>query len=128
MALTHRIIRTFIGTNGTQITAEMSQSAGQELNVSEVIPALSSDLLVALTLDVSQIKSLYIKATGGAMTLETNSGGSPANTITLAANGVEEWQTGDNRANPLTTDVTALYVTSTAGGTLEIRVLIDPTV
>ena len=91
-----------------------------------VVPALASDYLVAYELDYSQCKGIFILA-DTTMTIETNSGGSPAQTIALTAGVPVAWMYGSGVC-PITADITALYVTSTAGGNLTIRTLVDATV
>lgn len=126
MSLTHNVTLKWTS-GGNEIEHTISKSSGAENNLEEVIPLNSTDLLLAWTLDVSQLKFLYIVATAN-MTVETNSGAAPGNTLTLVANEPVEWHTGSPITNPLTVDVTALYVTNTTSGTLKIRALIDPTV
>ena len=133
MSFTHTINKVFNSDSGASFIGSVASTGGMEVNVDEAIPALSTDLLVAFAADVSQVKSLFILATG-AMTIETNDGSSPGNTITLAANIPFVWtsQDGldlrDTAEAAVTVDITSIYVTSTAGGSLKIRALIDPTV
>lgn len=91
-----------------------------------VVPALSTDYLVAYELDYSQCKGVFILA-DAAMTIETNSGSAPAQTISLTSGVPVAWMYGAGTC-PITADITALYVTSTAGGNLTIRTLVDATV
>jgi hypothetical protein len=112
---------------GLQTTATYDASGGLRPDVSETIPPSSTDLPLAWVCDVSQISAIEFLASA-AMTVETNSGSSPGNTITLVANKPVFWFVGCGWACPLTVDVTALYITSTAGGTFSIRALVDPTV
>lgn len=133
MSLTHKLTQTFISNDGGSFSGTIESTGGLEVNVDETIPALSTDLAVAFAADVSQLKSLFILASA-AMTIETNSGSAADNTITLAANVPFAWtnQGGmdlrDTGETAITTDITSLFVTSSAGGTLKIRALIDPTV
>lgn len=128
MSQTHRVTRTWSLASGQQLTATESIACSGGIDVDETIPANSTDLLVALTLDVSQLKVLYMLATAD-MTLETNSSSSPVHTITLKAGVPRVWTSTDGSTSPVAnTDVTALYVTSTAGGTLKIRAGYDATV
>lgn len=127
MAVTHEITYT-VQYDGLTYTQTDDQTFGAESNISETIAASASDALVAWACDVSQLKGLFMVASGN-MTVETNSGSSPGDTITLLAGVPLWWSTGLTGAtNPLTTDVTALYITSTPGGLLTIRKIEDPTV
>ena len=133
MSIKHTITETFVSNDGASFQASTESTGGLEINVDETIPALSTDLAVAFAVDVSQLKSLFILATA-VMTIETNSGSAPGNTITLAAGIPFVWtsQSGmdlrDTAEAAITVDITGLFITSTAGGSLKIRSLIDPTV
>jgi hypothetical protein len=114
--------------NGTDILDHaVTSTSGTEKNVSEAIGASQTDYLVAWTCDYSQLQSLYIYS-AVAMTIETNNGSAPGQTITLAAGKPYVWYYGSGITCPITVDVTALYITNTTAGTLEIRSLEDPTV
>lgn len=125
MSFTHIATRR-ISTGSETITKTMSNEAGSESNLSESIAANQTNLLVGYTLDVSAVKSFYI-VSDVAMTVKTNSSGSPANTLTLVAGQPYLWVVGDYDTFKLTTDVTALYITNTTAGTLDIRALVDAT-
>jgi hypothetical protein len=130
MSFTHTFTREWSGGTGTTPLQDTDVvSSGAEINLSESIPGASTDLLVALALDVSQIQGIYIKCDRD-ITLETNSGSAPGNTISLKAGKALIWSVNCGFANPLTVDVTALYVTLGSGvaATLEARFLVDPTV
>lgn len=103
---------------GVQISVGATVSCQTVVALDTTIPASSTDLAHPIAIDVSQLVVCGIYASA-AMTLETNSGSSPAETISLAAGEAIVWSTGDND-KPLNTDVTAIYVTSTAGGTLKL--------
>jgi len=111
---------------GTTRTVTITKTAGQEINLSETIPALASDLAIALAFDKDKLESVVIEATT-TMTLETNSASVPGDSIIVAANTPLVWQKNLHHENPFSEDVTGLFVTSTDGGTLTINLLIDPT-
>lgn len=96
--------------------------------VEEAIPTPSTNLQFSLTVDVSQIKVLFVLA-DQALTLKTNSTGSPANTLTLLAGKPYVWEHDSYYACPLTSDVTTIYVTNASGAaaSLTFLVLYDPT-
>lgn len=134
MSLTHKITQniSYSGTGvGTlSISASSEQTAGQFVEVNESIPDASTDLEVALELDVTQMKLLLISA-DGAITIETNSGSTPADTILVDTSNPKIWFDGQlGVSNPFTTDVTALFVTNASGAAvqLKLRALVDPTV
>lgn len=126
MAFTHTITRTY--NDGAEVlTKNITVTSGATVAIDESISANQTNLLVALNIDVSQLKSLFI-LTDVAMTLKTNSSGSPDDTISMVANVPLEWKNDGYHTCPLTVDVTGLYVTNTTAGTLKIRGLVDPTV
>jgi hypothetical protein len=120
--------RVTIGNETT--TANNSVTAGQLISIEEAIPDSSTDLLVALSVDVSQIRGVYIES-DQALLLETNDGSSPDDTLTLVAGIPYVWYTSKYDALfCIGDDITALYVTNASGETanLKIKLLIDPTV
>jgi hypothetical protein len=125
MSFTHQVTEKVL-VGGESITKTNTLTSGSKVSIDESL-SIGTDTLVALTLDVSQVKSAYIVA-DTAMTLETNSSGSPANTLTLVAGLPYVWYTNKYDSFKLTTDVTALYVTNAAAGRLQMEFLVDPTV
>ena len=105
---------------------EMIQS-GELTKYSEAIPENSTDLLVAATIDISQLKAVFIMVDQD-MILETNDGSTPDDTFTLKANVPLIWSVDDPLPNPFSEDITALYLTNTTAGTFTARFLEDPTV
>lgn len=69
-----------------------------------------------LGLDVANLKLLVISVTGnnGAVTIKTNSSGSPDKTFTIASGGgVVVWDKNGGEANPFgSTDVTTLFLSN----------------
>jgi hypothetical protein len=71
---------------------------------------------IAATLDVSAVKSFWIKSSID-VTFETNTQGAGADTINLLANKQYDWNTDKYDAFLLGTDVTAFFFTNAAAGT-----------
>lgn len=92
------------------------------------VPDSTTDQLVNITIDVSQIKSIYI-ASDKALTVETNSPTSPVDTITLVAGRAYVWDTDSYFTNLLATNVTAMYLTNASGATatFELELIEDAT-
>ena len=128
MAITATITKNLTA-GGSSISGSYTASGGLLQEYSEAIGADDVDTLVAGEIDVSQLQAWIIKCDTG-VTVETNSGSSPADTITITANRPQMWDTLDGTVNPLTTDVTAFYITEndSTAGTLQMMFLIDPTV
>ena len=115
-----------IGGESTSILNALT--AGLRIAISEQI-AIANDVLVALSVDVSQVKGVYILSDQD-VTLETNSSSSPTNTLALKANIPYVWYTNKYDVLKFTSDITALYVTnaSASAANLTIEILTDPTV
>jgi len=89
----------------------------------------TTDKEVVVAIDVSQIKELIIKASVD-MTLETNDGTTPDNTIALKANFAYVWAKDYSYDTcKLTVDVTKLYLTNAGAtaGTFELLCVYDST-
>lgn len=128
MPHTHIVTEKIIVDGRTIGTSSLSITSGSGTTIDETIAIAAADLQLTLNVDVSDVKS-FIAIADQALTLETNSGGSPANTITLAADVPYYWRVGHADAFKLTTDVTALFVTNASGvaARLQIEILFDPT-
>lgn len=88
----------------------------------------ASDFQVDVNIDMSEMKSFLLKADVG-MTVKTNSSGTPDDTFTLKAGVPLLWTENSYFSNPLSADVTALYVTNDQGesGELVVEALEDST-
>lgn len=98
----------------------------QEIDVS--VPAATTDMEVTMSLDVSACKSFYILSTQD-ITVETNDGTTPGQTLSLNANEPYFFHENSLDAFKLTTDVTALFLTNAgaSAATVKIRALSDAT-
>jgi hypothetical protein len=128
MPFTHTVSRN-VSTLGTSVGGSETITAGAQLLLDEPIPNGSTNLSLVGTLDVSQIRSIFILSTQDVV-LETNSGSSPANTINLVANKPYIWSTGDYSSLLLTTDVTGFFVTNATANvaTFTLYALYDTTI
>jgi hypothetical protein len=128
MSFTHKLTRSWSKSGATPVSAEIEKTGGSEANISESIPDSSSDLEVNWTCDYTALELLYITSDQD-ITIETNDGTYPDDTLTINANQAVSWADGDEFDCPLTADVTALFVTNASGlaAQLEIRSLTDPT-
>lgn len=128
MSLSATLTRTW--TYGTdRLSQDDTVTSGTLVSIDETIPGASTDLLLALVLDVSQMQAAFIQADRD-MTLEFNSNAGSGGSIALKANKPYIWSANCGLVNTMATDVTALYVTLAAGAdsVLKARFLIDPTV
>ncbi len=127
MAFTHTLTRAILSPEGG-VSADVSKTGSISIGVDESIVTATTDGLLNIAFDKDDVKSIYILS-DQAITIETNDGVSPGNTINLVANQPLVWQTGDYYTNKFTVDVTAFYITNTSGSTasLKIRILSDAT-
>jgi hypothetical protein len=123
-------ISTVLQVGGQRLVEKsVTVTGGSDLRISESIP-IANDTLIAFACDVSQLKAIVFLADQN-LTIETNADDAAGGqTIALTANKLLIWYLGCGTTNPLTPDITALYVTnaSAAVATLQIFKLEDPTV
>lgn len=125
---THKMLYQLLVDN-VATAREFLRTGGAKQSINETIADSSTDAEVAFTLDVSQCKSFFM-VSDRTVTVETNDGSTPPDTIVLTAGEPYYWCDGMQSAFKLATDVTALFVTNSSGGdaTLVIEALYDPTV
>jgi hypothetical protein len=122
---THSVGITYRNDAGTVAATTQNYNGDGETNFNETIAASASNAEYDWTLQKDDAVTLAIFASG-AMTLKSNSSGSPDDTITLAAGQLLVWTSDSGMTNPFSNgDVTKIYVTSTAGGLLKIRSLLN---
>ncbi len=127
MSFTHTITRQWSG-GGRSIKGSQTYTGSAEQSIAEDVPDSTTDMLVVTSLDVSQIKAIFILSSAD-LTLETNDGATPTDTINLKAGVPYEWNTDSYDTLKLTADVTALYLTNASGGQakFELEVVYDAT-
>lgn len=124
MSYTYTLLQQ-VDTPAGSLSQSISATGEADIEMEVAIPA-ATDTQVDLQVPYANIKALYWLA-DVAMTVETNSGSAADQTISLAAGVPLVWITGGIGSNPITDNITALYVTAASAGTLKIRVLYDPT-
>lgn len=127
MSFTHSIGQSWAG-SGRGISGTISNAAEGQQSIGVTVPDSTTDMQVDIAIDVSETKSIYMKS-DQALTVETNNGGAPVDTIVLIANQPYVWYTNSYFTNQLETDVTALFLTNASGSaaTFELELLEDPT-
>jgi len=110
------------------IPKKITVTADSEANYELAVADESTDLAANVAIDFSAVKLLYIVSDQD-LTIETNDGSSPDDTLTLVANKPLVWFEDCGYTNPLSADVTAVYLTNASGtdATLNIKVLQDAT-
>lgn len=126
MSITHTYTLALSRSSGAPVSKTITATGGLEVTVSETIPASSTDLEIAFALDVSACQGIYIVA-DAAMTIEWNDGSGTQGSFTLAADTPEVFWGGEGQTCPFDVDVTSIFVTSSAGGLLEIYAIVDGT-
>lgn len=127
MAFSHEVGST-LKVGNQSLGGSKSYSGSGECNISEIVIDGSTDYLVNIAFKVSAVQSFWIQS-DVAVTLETNSGGSPANTLVLKPGVPYQWTTDSYDTFKLTTDVTKFYFTNASGSTanIECRCIVDAT-
>jgi len=127
MTITHSITWTWTQSGDSESNTE-NVSAGLEKNLDEAVADSETDLEITYEIDQSAMQSFYMVSDQD-VTVETNDGAAPDDTFSLQANIPLVWTANSNLTNPVTTDITALFVTNASGSTanLKIRALVDPT-
>ena len=88
----------------------------------EVIGSGITDKQVIFPVDYSQLQVVCLHSTQN-LTLETNSGSSPTDTISRTANVAKVWYTGESSC-PFTADCTNIYVTNATGSAATLTMVI----
>ena len=119
-------LRTDSYSNAMSVSSVRAFVGDNQLAISQVIPPATTNLEILAAIDISQLKMLVMQS-DVALTLKTNSSGSPANTINLAAGIPYVWGTGDYNALLLTIDVSKFFVTVAGAveANLQILALVD---
>jgi len=114
--------------NGRTLPASNTLSGEAGTPLEAVISDNSTDKVVSWTLDVSQVAMVYILSDQD-ITLETNDGSTPDDTLALKAGIPYVWYTDKYDSLIFTADVSILYVTNASGedATLQIETLYDAT-
>lgn len=119
MAFTHTLTTTLRAPDGSlSYSNDFTDSA--HVSFDETIANGGSNVQINVSIDVSEIASVFIVSDQN-VTLETNSGSSPAETINLLADKPYIWYTGSYYTNLLATDITALFITNSSGSSATVR-------
>ena len=115
--------------NGNEsLSRKVTITADGEANVVVAVADAASDLAVNIAIDFSALKLLYLVSDQD-LTVETNDGTTPDDTLTLKAGKPLLWFEDSGFSNPLSADVTSLHVTNASGtdATLTVKTLQDAT-
>lgn len=115
--------------DGEVLSQTNSFTSSAVVKVTETVADGQTDQTIgAVTIDVSEIDTLYINSDQD-VSFQTNNGGAPDDTIALLANRPLTWNAQSYYTNLLTTDVTEVFITNASGSTatVDIRVAYDAT-
>lgn len=114
------------GTTISETQRNYTNEGGAGFDVS--VPDSSTDMQVDIAFDVSQVVAFTILSSQN-VTLETNNGAAPADTISLVAGVAYHWDTDSYDTFQIATDVTAFFFTNASGAaaTVQCRVTYDAT-
>ncbi len=127
MAFNHTVTYTTQTPSGVSSVSN-TYTGSSITSIDETVAHGATNFQINVAIDVSTIKSIFILSDQN-VTLETNSGSSPAETISLVANVPYVWHTNSYFTNLLATDITAIFITNASGSTaaITLRVLQDAT-
>ena len=128
MALSQTIKVGVLG-GSRSLSKNIVDSADQRISQNFTVAGSTTDQQVALSIDVSEIKSIYIQCDEN-ITLETNAiDAAGGDTLALLANEPYLWWTGSLYTNLLATDITTSYWTNgtTNVATVDLECVVDPT-
>lgn len=128
MSYSHTLTQTIDPSGGNAVTANKQYTATSQVRVKEPVANGQTDRQIFVSIKVAVVKSIIIKSTQN-VTLETNSGTTPSNTLNLLANVPYIWNTDSYDALKLTVDVTSVFITNASGASadIDIDVIVDPT-
>lgn len=115
------------GGSSSSLRGQVQITDTRENNLSINQATGTTNVLVAFAQVAAKIQMLALQSNVDC-TIKTNSSGSPANTFNLKAGILEIWSSSSGIfANPVTTDITSLFVTNASGqqARISIRVLSD---
>ena len=112
-----------------QLLQKVKEYSGSlvQLIQDESVADSQTDFEITVALDVSAVKCFAL-VSSETVTLETNDGTTPANTLSLVADKMYQWDTDAYDAFLLDTDVTSVFITNASGAAALINMwaLLDP--
>lgn len=122
------IIKESIEIGGENFVFGNTYTGTARTSVQEDIDTGETVFEITVNIDVSEIKALFIVSTH-TITVKTNSSGAPDDELALIAGEPLIWHTDSIHAEPLTVDVTSVFVANSSGetATLSIFAITDAT-
>jgi hypothetical protein len=121
----HQITSTYATDEGNAVSAISKYTGGTEVGFDGTVAATTDNVEVDIAWLHANVHSLLLYSSQ-ALTIKTNSSGSPTQTLTLTAGQALVWGTDHVEANPITADVTKLFLSNDTANiaTVKIRVLV----
>ncbi|MCH8853919.1 MAG: hypothetical protein IID41_14900 [Planctomycetes bacterium] len=111
---------------GRWLSSSKSYSAGLRVSlINEPIP-LGTDTVLNVAIDVSAVKSFFLISDVN-VTIETNDGTTPTDTLNLIAGVPYIWNTDSLDSFLLTGDVTKFFITNASDAIIDMEAVADPT-
>ena len=128
MATPTMSIKEMVTSGDRVLTITNEFSGSQRISLEESIANATTNGQVNVAIDVSKLIAIVINSTQN-VTLETNDGSTPDDTIALEANVPYVWHENSYHSLLLTADVTALFITNASGAaaTITVEALVDAT-
>lgn len=124
MSYSHQLTCRIAETSADTFSADSTEVGTVTLSDSPSFGPSVTNQLMTIAFSVTNLQSLYLLADKD-LTIKTNSSGTPADTLNLKAGAALVWRKSTGYyAKPLTTDVTAFYLTTgTAATRLKYKIL-----
>lgn len=121
-----QIVTRTVNAGGVSYSQTSTITAPQEIVTQESVADAATDFQITLPIDISAVKSLLISSTE-TVTIETNSGSAPDDTLTVNAGDPYLWTTSDPASLLLSEDIAAIFVTNASGtaATVTVVALLD---
>lgn len=123
----HKVTLSYQTQAGISESTTATYTDSTEINITETIPISTTNQPITVSFPHATIVALNISA-NTPLTIKTNSSSAPANTLNVGAALPLIWTADMNGTNPITADVTELFVSNasaTVAATLIINVLLN---
>jgi hypothetical protein len=124
VSITHKLTFSVSSDSGdTPLSGVQSEVGNTGVNQDVNFGASLTDQLLTVAFTAANVQSIFLLSDKG-LTIETNSGSSPVNTIVLKPGTPLAWsKSAGYFPNPFTANVTAFYITTTVAARLQVKIL-----
>lgn len=126
MSITHTRTTSYSVNGSPVIAATSPQTGDEEVDLDVAVPASVTNQEYDIGWTETALKSVLLYS-DSAVTIKTNSSGTPQDTIALAAGQAIAWQFGDPGTAPFAGTVTKLFITNgnTSLANVKVRALVQ---